>query len=118
MWTIDQGLHIVRALQSHTRQFGYHLTLGGGVLNKGESKKDLDLYFLPMGGFDGDPRHRPDEMLRYLSGIWGTPEPLAKSLQDREKYGRTESFYKHAVQFTRWGGPSRTIRQRIDCFIF
>lgn len=117
MWQLDPALRIVRALQPTTRQFGYHLTLGGGVLNKGESKKDLDLYFLPMGGFGKGKKNNANGMLKYLEKLWGSSELLGKN----SGYGYSSnavSHYKHAVQFTRWGGPDRKIRQRIDCFIF
>lgn len=113
MWELDGALRVIRALQPATRQFGYHLALGGGVMNKGESRKDLDLYFLPMGGFGGDPLHRPDAMLKHLERLWGASEGLAASVPEDQ-----QSFYKHAVKFTRWGGPSKNIPQRIDCFIF
>jgi hypothetical protein len=119
MWQLDNALNIVRILQPASRKFGYHLTLGGGVLNKGQSDKDLDLYFLPMGGFDDSKKSDPDGMLRYLTRLWGTPSALAESLVDKARYGKaTESFYKHAVQFNRWGGTDGQVRQRIDCFIF
>ncbi len=45
-WTLEEALILVRALQPTAWQYGYHLCLGGGVLNKGVSSKDLDLYFL------------------------------------------------------------------------
>lgn len=48
VWKLKDGLALVRKLQPETRQFGYHLTLGGGVLNTGKSRKDLDLFFLPL----------------------------------------------------------------------
>jgi hypothetical protein len=116
MWQLDLALRVVRVLQSQTRQFGYHLTLGGGVLNKGESQKDLDLYFLPMGGFDGKKKHDPDAMLKYLESLWGASKPLAQN--GGYEYEETSKFYKHAVQFTRWGGAKRDVPQRVDCFIF
>jgi hypothetical protein len=48
MWTLDNGLALVRAIQPKIRQFNYHVAIGGGVVNRGFSTKDLDLYFLPM----------------------------------------------------------------------
>lgn len=116
MWDLERSLVIVRALQPVVRDFNYHLTIGGGVVNKGQSNKDLDLYFLPMGGFDvSKKKPQSDKLLKYLSKMWGEPDPIAKTYG----YGQsTTSFYKHAVQFIRWGGLDRKIRQRIDCFIF
>lgn len=109
MWTLEQGLKVVRALQPHTRQFGYHLTIGGGVVNNGESEKDLDLYFLPMGGFNKRLESKPDDMLAFLEQLWGKAETIRKEYEDDDD---KEMLYKHAVKF------SRKDKQRIDCFIF
>lgn len=54
MWTLDEGLAIIRRIQPETRGYGYHLTLGGGVMNAGQSTKDLDLFFIPLD-------NRPEE---------------------------------------------------------
>ena len=59
---------LIRSLQPQMRQFGYHLCLGGGVLNNGWSEKDLDLYFLPLSPFDGKAK----ELKAWLDGLWGT----------------------------------------------
>lgn len=48
VWTLETALAVVRKLQPLTRLYGYHLCMGGGVLNRGESNKDLDLYLLPL----------------------------------------------------------------------
>jgi hypothetical protein len=115
MWDLEQGLRVVRALQATTREYNYHLTIGGGVINNGQSNKDLDLYFLPMGGFpNSESKPDPDGMLRCLMRLWGEAVPLANL--NTEQYG--PSCYKHAVKFTRRGGPQGQIPQRIDCFIF
>jgi hypothetical protein len=48
VWTLQEGLALVRVLQPVARSFGYHVAIGGGTVNRGYSKKDLDLYFLPL----------------------------------------------------------------------
>jgi hypothetical protein len=53
MWAITDALTVVRSMQYTARGFNFHIALGGGVLNRGESEKDLDLYFLPMDNGDG-----------------------------------------------------------------
>ena len=73
MWTLNEGLDLVRALQPKTREFGFHLTLGGSVLNKGESDKDIDLYFLPMD--NGKPSNA-NSLIDWLAQLWGTGEPI------------------------------------------
>lgn len=84
MWTLDDGLAVVRSLQPLTRQFNYHLALGGGVLNNGSSDKDLDLYFLPLGYTkeeDNEKRlakiqENADNLLKFLESMWGKSEPI------------------------------------------
>lgn len=48
MWTLSDALDVIRPLQFKALQYGYHLALGGGVLNKGESANDLDLIVMPL----------------------------------------------------------------------
>ncbi len=64
-WTLEEALLLIRKVQPECKKFGYHLCLGGGVLNNGHSKKDLDLYFLPMG------ETRGDALLKWMQSIWG-----------------------------------------------
>lgn len=99
-WTFEDALPLVRAIQPETRNFKYHLTLGGGVLNNGKSDKDLDLYFLPM--FD---RKRADwrGLLEYLEKQWGKSSILGRDYPDTD-------LYAVAAKFT-YGGL------RIDSFI-
>lgn len=74
LWKLDEGLELIRLLQPKTRDFGYHLTLGGGVLNKGESNKDLDLFFLPLD--NASVAVDAEGLLRWLQGLWGDYEGL------------------------------------------
>lgn len=85
-WSLKSGLELVRLLQPDTRKFNYHLTLGGGVLNKGLSKKDIDLFFLPM---DNGVPPEPDKLLDWLASMWGDGEKLGikKKLGDDFVWG-------------------------------
>lgn len=49
MWTLEQGLEVLRRINPLVRPHGYYTALTGGVLFKGESDKDLDIVLLPMG---------------------------------------------------------------------
>jgi hypothetical protein len=69
MWELDNGLKLIRALQEETRAYGYHLCLGGSVLNFGESGKDIDLYFLPMNNSEYD--ESPEKLILWLEKLWG-----------------------------------------------
>lgn len=48
MWTIEEGLELIRQMQRALKPLGFHVALAGGVLNTGKSLKDLDLVFLPL----------------------------------------------------------------------
>jgi hypothetical protein len=48
MWYLEEAIGLVRELQTKALQKGYHLALGGGVLNRGWSRKDLDIVALKM----------------------------------------------------------------------
>ncbi len=52
-WTLDQALNLIRLLQPTAFEAGYHLNLGGGVLNHGKSNNDLDILAMP-GSFEVD----------------------------------------------------------------
>lgn len=85
VWLLDDGLKLVRALQDDSRKFGYHLALGGGVLNRGESKKDIDLYFLPLMNHKLFPKANPGELLEWLEKMWGAPLSIG------QEYGEAET---------------------------
>lgn len=69
MWTLDQALELVRRIQSVIKKYNYHVALGGGVLNRGTSTKDLDLYFLPINSLELPPRL--DDLRTYLTTEFG-----------------------------------------------
>lgn len=101
-WTIEEALPLIRAMQPVTRNHGYHLCLGGGVLNKGMSEKDLDLYFLPMGSTPSDP----PALLAWLTSIWGESTAIGAE----QGYPEEEGSYIHRRIF-------RYSDLRIDVFI-
>lgn len=102
-WTLEGALDMIRALQPQTRQFHYHLCLGGGVLNNGQSEKDLDLYFLPLNYNSG----KPDipGLMKWLETVWGSSEVIGGG-----EYPESEAPYIRRQKF-RYG------QQRIDVFI-
>lgn len=75
-WTMPEALGLIRKLQPEVKKFGYHLTLGGGVLNKGESDKDLDIYLITMDS----PKFKRNMvgLVEWLEGLWGKATPLSK----------------------------------------
>lgn len=69
IWTLAEARALIATLQSHVRVFGFHVCLGGGVLNTGMSAKDLDLYFLPLDR--EDQKIDPKALLAFLTSTWG-----------------------------------------------
>lgn len=82
MWTLGEGLVFCRLLQPMLRPIGYHLTLGGGVLNVGYSRKDLDLFLLPLKSTDSNPTAVFDT----LSPIFGDAAPVGKGEYDSDSW--------------------------------
>lgn len=111
IWQLNEALELIRALQPGTRKYGYHLCLGGSVLNKGMSKKDLDLYFLSL---DNSAKPNPVGLRIWLKELWGEGEPLAgvRLNQDNDPaYSIDEhSPYEDKLKYN-YGGL------RIDVFI-
>lgn len=89
MWKLEDGLTLVRSIQKLSRKYGYHVALGGSVLNSGESEKDIDLYFLPMGS-DSGIKEEPGELVKWLSSLWGEPELIGKDYAGPDPDGQLE----------------------------
>lgn len=53
-WTLEQGLEFIRKYQADALHNGFNLSLGGGVLNSGESWHDLDIVIAPARGCNGE----------------------------------------------------------------
>lgn len=75
-WTLAEASTLISTLQTHLRPLGYHVTLGGGVLNRGYSVKDLDLYFLPLDSSDYPAK--PDALVTFLTRTWGKAYDFSK----------------------------------------
>jgi hypothetical protein len=46
MWTLESALPLVRTISPIALRHGFSLALYGSVLDRGESEKDLDLFFI------------------------------------------------------------------------
>lgn len=68
---------LIRDLQGDAWSLGYHICLGGGVLNHGYSDKDIDLYLLPRYEAKNiTPLKRKSQLtalLRLLKARFGEP---------------------------------------------
>jgi len=106
-WTLDDALQVIRAMQSTISEFGFHVGLGGGVLNRGQSTNDLDLYFFPLKGEDVDEAPEVGPLLAWVYMHLGRPldEPAS---YDHEEY----TPYRHQEKLRHFGD-----RRNIDIFI-
>lgn len=118
MWVLENALIVVRDIQAAARPYGYHVALGGGVLNTGKSHNDLDLYCMPMKQFSPNT----DKLRTVLMFFLGTEYNLGggpKSLK-----GLTRLFVPPDCVYPPepiWAGGRYTYwsvaRQRTDVFI-
>lgn len=89
IWTLDDGVKLVRALQPEMKKLGYHLALGGSVLNCGESVKDLDLYALPLGNPEID--ESATRVIDLLAKLWGNNfDEIRGYAEEPEEFDRVE----------------------------
>lgn len=102
IWTLESALGLVRQIQAEIRQHDYHVLLGGGVLNTGESAKDLDLFFVPLNGSEG----KRAELVKYLARAL----EHKSALRDAPDYGDSIWHWETMKKFTFQG-------KRIDVFI-
>jgi hypothetical protein len=104
MWTLKEALTLVRTLQPKLWQRSYHMALGGGVLNRGDSHKDLDLYIFP---FNGEIDLAP--ILPFLESEWGPSEVIGN---EQPNYPPDVNFQRRQKFFI---GEHKDVR--IDVFI-
>lgn len=84
IWSLEKALGFVRRLQPLTRLHGYHMAIGGGVVNNGGSEKDLDLYLLPL---DNMPKPADYEgMLMEMEAEFGPSQAIGALGVQSEEY--------------------------------
>jgi hypothetical protein len=114
MWTLEDALLVIQMLQLDVRQFGYHVALGGGVLNSGASDKDLDLYFLAL--CDNETPTEPEELIAFLECHFGDATPIRGEGYSEDPH----AIYHSKLKFS-WtefeGDADATKYRRIDAFI-
>lgn len=103
LWTLVEAATLASEVGPLVRELDYHLCLGGGVLLNGQSEHDLDLWFIPLNGYDSDPRKI---MMLNLSLF----APL-RSLRDNPDYKSGEPWHVREMHQGLWCG------KRVDLFI-
>lgn len=79
-WVLDEGVKLVRAIYLEAANVGFQVTLGGSVLLKGTSVKDIDLFFLPK-----TKSSKPSDLIEALTKIWGSPTKIDLKYEDRTR---------------------------------
>lgn len=69
MWTLESALPLLRGLEESLKPHGIHVALGGSVLHRGESKKDLDVFLYPNQWPKAPSLDRVDELLNIFGFV-------------------------------------------------
>ena len=106
MWTLEEALALVQSIQQDIRAYNYHVALAGGVLNYRESKKDLDLIFVPMNGSIDEAD--PSELILFLNSLWGEELHIGSDYNPINA-AKDANCYRYKLKFH--------MPKRIDAFI-
>lgn len=109
-WYLPDAQLLVRELQAKLWPVGWHVALGGGVLNHGYSDKDVDLYVLPIYR-EGQPPN-VDDATRAVFEVLDAPTTglLPSSLMGKPIH----ECYASATEHIYRSGPGR---RRVDVFV-
>lgn len=76
-WTLETAAPVARMVEGVALDFGYHVALGGGVLYRGESEKDLDIFVYLHTTFDSankvEIKRSPVQLMEQLQSVGFTP---------------------------------------------
>lgn len=102
--TLQESIKFIRdnKLAESVKELNYHVMLGGSILYCGVSDKDLDLFFSPLNGYEGDC-HKLFDLLNKLFG------PL-RSIRDSPDYHVDALFHWKGAQSGTFNG------KRVDLF--
>ncbi len=50
MWDLITAINLARKMETIAEKYAMHVALGGGVLKRGASDKDVDIFVYPHGG--------------------------------------------------------------------
>ena len=66
VWSLNEALNFIRELQPRALTAGYCLSLGGGVLNHGFSRRNLDIFACPL-----TTKARREDLMQLLPPVLG-----------------------------------------------
>jgi hypothetical protein len=76
LWTLDEGLALLRELEPHLFTLGFNIALGGGLATRGSSNHDVDFFITPANvpkvrqagaPFDTHDREHYIDLIAWLS---------------------------------------------------
>lgn len=109
MWNLAQALRLIRTAQPEIHELGYHITLGGSILNKGSSKDDLDLFILRKNNTDRVDSYVVIDQMSKILGRSG--EIQTRAMRDSPDYGPDADFHFSEAYVFELDG------KRIDVFV-
>ena len=105
LWYLADAQLIVRSLQALVWPMGWHIALGGGVLNHGYSDKDLDLYVLPIY----NSPHEQDELAVLTK--------LVNAIQEGQEYEPVCSLQDNPHECYKYAVRMKSLERPIELFI-
>ena len=86
MWTFNQAIEVARELEPLAIRCGYHTAIGGGVVQRGWSAKDLDIFFYISKTEIGCDTNKLIELLKCIGFTEWIPrsDSIAEEDQDRK----------------------------------
>lgn len=106
-WTLLEAQSLIQALEPMVREgLKAHLLLGGSVLHRGGSHKDLDLFVCPLNGNDEWNEYKAMQWLQEHLGL-----ESFNPLRDSPDYAAGEPWFWQGMYWAEYEG------KRIDFFL-
>lgn len=105
IWTIQEGIGLARIIEPIAIANGFHVALGGSVLQQGTAEKDLDLFLYVHTSFKSKEKAKytdPDSFVTKLTEIGFEIPPIPKLSSpgmDRYKVVKKTNYLGRAVDF-------------------
>lgn len=80
--TLEQALPIIRGIECELSSRGAHCALGGSVLHRGESEKDLDIFVYPR---NCEEPKTPEQLLELLRNLFPTGRDLTNDAYPHDR---------------------------------
>lgn len=102
--TLEQALPVIRDIETKLIPHGAHCALGGSVLHRGESEKDLDIFVYPR---NCEEPKTPEQLLELLQHLFPTGRDLTN-----------DAYPSDRLRFVVMHPMSAEVAWKIEFFIF